>query len=91
MNDHGDTSVCRIVIYVRDDALAQLLKALPLDFRIRQLPLHPDHPEGPGWQLNYRGVWTIEQDDTLASFDDAEVVTSWGRSGIPLRSTPNEE
>jgi hypothetical protein len=85
----NDAGVCHITIRVRDDTLAQLLKALPLDFRIRQLPPHPDDPEDADWQLDYRGVWTIEQDDTLDSLDD--LVASWGRSGLPLRSTPNEE
>lgn len=88
MTDHDDTDICHITIRVRDDALAQLLKALPLDFHIRQLSPHPDDPEDADWHLNYRGIWTIEQDDTLASLDD--VVTSWGRSGLPLRSAPHE-
>lgn len=85
----NDAGVCHITIHVRHDALAQLLKALPVAFRIRLHPPHPDDPEYAGWQLDYRGVWTIEQDDILHDLDD--LVYSWGRSGLPRRPTPGEE
>jgi len=77
-----EPDTCRIIIDIRDDKVEEVRAALPLDFRIMKLPPHPHDPEGAGWRLFYRGPWTIERDDALASFS-ADVVVSWSRVGLP--------